>query len=285
MAELLRGIPAAPGLAIGNAVVWRDLQPIPLRRPVSSPPEELARLESALQETSRQLRSIMDRVASGIGQKEAQILKTQLLMLGDPMLVGQVKDSIRSGGLSAEQAVDQAVRSMAEKFLALAGSGERAGNCDRGGRPDRAAKRPTGAGCLERPPRHDRGWLPGRDGGQHWRPLGSRRGPGGWSRKRRRAADRVPVPEPRDAALRARAIRSLSGSPVPDGAPPGGCPQSGYWRRQGRDQQRTRGGASVGRHGRDPARPACSSRPPASSALPSGWRRANRKWMVRACWA
>lgn len=79
----------------------------------------MARLDSALAQTSRQLRSLMDRVASKIGEKESQILQTQLMMLGDPMLIGQVKDRIWSAGLPAEEAVDQVVCSTAEKFLAL----------------------------------------------------------------------------------------------------------------------------------------------------------------------
>ena len=253
MAELLPGIPAAPGIAIGNAVLWRDLAPIPLGRPVSTPQAELARLGSALQETTRQLRSLMDRVASKIGEKESQIVQAQLWMLGDPMLIGQVKDRIRSAGLPAEKFLALRDGYLKERAADIQDVGRRLltnlthSHSEEDARRDQAIivahdLTPSEV-CLLDPERvlgivteaggqtshnailaralniamvagvkglldqvQDGDPVMGRDGGQHWRPLGSRRGPGGWSRKRRGAADRVPVPESRDAALRARAV-------------------------------------------------------------------------------
>ena len=110
---------AVPGVAIGNAAVWESETLRPQFKPSGDPQEEIARLVSAVDETKRQLRDLMDKVAVQVGEQEAKVFKTHLALLGDPMLMNEVDKNIRSGHLCAEEAVERAVALLVEKFQAL----------------------------------------------------------------------------------------------------------------------------------------------------------------------
>lgn len=116
---MLKGTGAAPGIAIGEAVIWSGEKFRLHQKSAGGTQEELARLEAALAETRRQLSDMVDKIAGKLGEKEAKIFKAQLLVLDDPMLINQVKEYIREGHLSAEEAVDRAVALLIEKFQAL----------------------------------------------------------------------------------------------------------------------------------------------------------------------
>jgi phosphoenolpyruvate-protein kinase (PTS system EI component) len=66
-----------------------------------------------------ELREIVDRVASRAGEKEADIFRSQLLMLDDPLLGGAIKAAILNDACPAKDAVDRVVRDLAERFRAL----------------------------------------------------------------------------------------------------------------------------------------------------------------------
>jgi len=116
--DMLKGIGAAPGIAIGNAVIWAgEKYPRP-EQSAGSPQEELDRFISAVDETRRQLEDVADKVAGRLGENEAGIFKAQLLVLNDPMLVNLIRENIGSG-FTAVVAVERAVALLAEKFQAL----------------------------------------------------------------------------------------------------------------------------------------------------------------------
>jgi len=116
---MFKGIGASPGVAFGRAVVLADEKQAASGTAKSGIEEETARLESALSETRRQITDIMDRCATGVGEKEARIFKMQLLVLDDAMFLNRVKDDIRSGRLSAAAAVQDAVSSLSGRFEGL----------------------------------------------------------------------------------------------------------------------------------------------------------------------
>ena len=119
MVEVFKGLGAAPGIAVGRVAVWESETLRPQFKAPGDPPEEFARLASAVDETKRQLRDLMDKVAVRMGEQEAKVFKTHLALLGDPMLMNEVNKGIRSDSLCAEEAVERAVALLIEKFQGL----------------------------------------------------------------------------------------------------------------------------------------------------------------------
>jgi phosphotransferase system enzyme I (PtsI) len=119
MTARLQGIGAAPGVAVGRAVVWREPPLETAARPGAGPEAELARLAAAVETSREQLRDLAAGLATAAGEKEARIFRVHLLFLDDPMLMGAVKTAIEREGLSAEQAVARTTRQLVAQFRAL----------------------------------------------------------------------------------------------------------------------------------------------------------------------
>jgi phosphotransferase system enzyme I (PtsI) len=115
----MQGIGAAPGIAVGRAVVWREQRLEAGTGPGAGPQAELARLAAALQTSREQLRDLAAGLATAAGEKEAQIFRTHLLLLDDPMLAGAAKAAIEREGLSSEQAVARTAGQLVAQFQAL----------------------------------------------------------------------------------------------------------------------------------------------------------------------
>ncbi|MDP2999234.1 MAG: phosphoenolpyruvate-utilizing N-terminal domain-containing protein, partial [Bryobacterales bacterium] len=110
---VLKGIPAAPGIAIGKARIKLSQTCVSPRVRAAGPETELARFEVAVGRARTELREIVDRVASRAGEKEADIFRSQLLMLDDPLLAGSIKAAILEGDCPAEDAVNRVARDLA----------------------------------------------------------------------------------------------------------------------------------------------------------------------------
>jgi phosphotransferase system enzyme I (PtsI) len=118
----LQGIGAAPGLALGQAVVWQDQELSPGTRAGAGVKVELARLAAAIQASRDQLESLATGVAAGGGDKQAQIFRVQQLLLEDPMLMDGVRNAIEREGVSAEHAVASATGDLVAQLRALSDS-------------------------------------------------------------------------------------------------------------------------------------------------------------------
>jgi phosphotransferase system enzyme I (PtsI) len=119
MQQVLKGVPAAPGIAIGRARIRREAGQRPAESRTADPQVELAALEAAREKSAGQLRDIISRLASMTSQKEAGILRTQLLVLDDPLFMDSVKALILDDGCTAEDAAGRAILALAEKFKVL----------------------------------------------------------------------------------------------------------------------------------------------------------------------
>ena len=119
MEQVLKGVPAAPGMAMGRARIQRQAGKRPAESRVADPQEQLAALPAAAEKTAAELRQIMSRVACRTSQEEAGIFRTQLLVLDDPLFMDSVRALILDDCCTAEDAVDRTVLALAEKFKAL----------------------------------------------------------------------------------------------------------------------------------------------------------------------
>jgi phosphotransferase system enzyme I (PtsI) len=160
--RVLRVTPGSPGIAVGPAALWRSpaAPPAPGRAAGGSD-EESARLAAAVESARGQLREIRARIAAAVGEAEARLFRSHLALLEDPLVMGPVRDGIRQGALSAEEAVQGAVAALVARFEALKDPrlreraadirdvGQRLLHNLAGGRPADAAVRPGSVVCAE----------------------------------------------------------------------------------------------------------------------------------------
>jgi len=100
---------AAPGIAIGPAYVWpRRGQAGGAGAAAGSRRGEVERLSAAAAVAREGTREIVRQAGRTLTRAEAGIFEAQLLMLDDPNLVGRAEEVIRTGCLSAEEALERA---------------------------------------------------------------------------------------------------------------------------------------------------------------------------------
>lgn len=122
----LKGIPAAPGLAIGPAIALKQTSGAggtsgtgeASPNPDASPEAEWTRFGQALQQARESLTQLEERTRRQVGETEAAVFEAHLLMLEDPELVERVQAAIKVGA-SAEQAVATAGEEMAAILAGL----------------------------------------------------------------------------------------------------------------------------------------------------------------------
>jgi phosphotransferase system enzyme I (PtsI) len=113
--KVLRGIPAAPGLAIGPALILRSALPVNRAEQRSTEvPVETARLEQAIAQSI----ALLERLQQTANGSLADILAAQREMLDDPELKERAVKLIASGS-SAEAAITQVADSYAEQLAGL----------------------------------------------------------------------------------------------------------------------------------------------------------------------
>ena len=98
--RVCRGIPAAPGVAMGPAFVLdeektvvsdRSLSPLEIQR-------ELVKYDKALEEARRQVAELREKVLAEVGEAEARIFDAHLLILQDSEFTGKVRQDIEKEG-------------------------------------------------------------------------------------------------------------------------------------------------------------------------------------------
>ncbi|MCW3029567.1 MAG: phosphoenolpyruvate--protein phosphotransferase [Solirubrobacterales bacterium] len=114
--RMLRGAPAAPGLAVGRA--WsREVASHESRLVASDGRErEHARALAALAQAAEDL----DALAAGLSEEQAEIVRTGALMAADPALSAAVTVAALEDGLPASDSILRATEAHAEEIAAIA---------------------------------------------------------------------------------------------------------------------------------------------------------------------
>jgi len=100
----LKGIPASPGVAIGQAFLL-DSEEIPLVRRAVTPsavPQEIARFEEALVKTRREILGIQAKIAHELGGEHAEIFNAHLMVLEDRALIEEVVTRLKEEQITVE---------------------------------------------------------------------------------------------------------------------------------------------------------------------------------------
>lgn len=112
MRKILRGTAASPGIGVGRVQLYRAAKIGALDRKVKDRDVELERYRLAVERFCAQLQKKADHVAAVTGQEQADILLSQIVMVRDPYLTGQVE-----GRISAFQPVEYALNAACETFI------------------------------------------------------------------------------------------------------------------------------------------------------------------------
>ena len=107
MVEMLKGIAASDGVAVAKAylLVQPDLSFTKVT--IEDVSAEAARLDDALSKSSDELQLIRNKAAENLGEEDAQVFDALLMVLSDPEMVGQIKQSISDNKVNAEHALKE----------------------------------------------------------------------------------------------------------------------------------------------------------------------------------
>ena len=101
----LAGIAASDGIAIAPAYLLTEPDLSFERVAVADTDAEVARLDAALAQAKEEITAIRDLALDALGAHEAQVFEAHLLVLGDPELTDQIKNTIRNEKVNAEAAL------------------------------------------------------------------------------------------------------------------------------------------------------------------------------------
>jgi phosphotransferase system enzyme I (PtsI) len=119
--EVIKGIPVSPGVVIGRAFVLDDaIERVP-HRTVSAAEvaTQVRRLEEAIRGSLADLESDRDRAAAKLGTEPAKIFEFHLGLLHDRTLIDPIRQRIEKEHVTADYAVSEAFRLLADRFRAM----------------------------------------------------------------------------------------------------------------------------------------------------------------------
>lgn len=107
MKPTLQGIAASDGIAIAKVYTLTEPDLTVIKVTVEDSEKEVSRLDDALAASIKDVELIKETALKNLGEEEAQVFDAHLMVLSDPELIGQVKDSITSNKVNAESALKE----------------------------------------------------------------------------------------------------------------------------------------------------------------------------------
>lgn len=114
----LHGIGASGGIGIGKAVCIREASLDYAAVQFAGKEQEKERLQAAISAFCKKTQAMADDMKARVGEKEAEILTGQVMMLQDPFMLSQIEEAI-DGGQCAEAALDTVCTMYADMFAGV----------------------------------------------------------------------------------------------------------------------------------------------------------------------
>jgi phosphoenolpyruvate-protein phosphotransferase (PTS system enzyme I) len=113
-----KGVPAAPGIAIGKVFLLGQASERVRRAKVGEAllDKETARLDLAVTATSQEIELIKQKVAKEVGPKEAAIFNAYLHILEDPLLIQATRDRVKKDRCNVEFALQETTVNLVRQF-------------------------------------------------------------------------------------------------------------------------------------------------------------------------
>lgn len=116
---MLKGTSASAGIGIGKAVIVEETELIISKNLVEDVEAEKVRFQSALKLAVEETETLAKDLATRVGEKEAEILNGHILLLSDPMLVGEIETTISGENVVSEYAVEAVCNTYADMFASM----------------------------------------------------------------------------------------------------------------------------------------------------------------------
>ena len=113
---MYKGTSASSGIGIGKAVIVEEAELVIKRETVADAAAELERFKGALAQSMKETEVLAADLATRVGEKEAEILQGHLMLLMDPMLTGEIENSIQSESVCSEYAIENVCNMYADVF-------------------------------------------------------------------------------------------------------------------------------------------------------------------------
>ena len=110
-----KGTPASPGISYGKVLILKHQELVVEKKQIQDIESEISRFESALIKTKTELEKIRNIAFDKLGQTNAAIFESHLLVLEDPELVDQTINTIKQEQVNCDWAFSQ----IAKQFIAI----------------------------------------------------------------------------------------------------------------------------------------------------------------------
>lgn len=120
--RILRGLAAARGYAVGPVFIYRGDGDIPVPEYVveaGREGDEMLRLRRAIYRAKRELESLVSTLKERTGRDEVKIFECHLMLMEDPLLLGEIEKLIEDSRVNAESAVRRAVDQARQMFTRM----------------------------------------------------------------------------------------------------------------------------------------------------------------------
>ena len=116
---MLKGTNVSSGIGIGNAVIVEEKELVIRREAVADAAAEVERFKGALDTTLKKTEELAVDLATRVGEKEAEIMQGHMMLLMDPMLIGEIETAITGENICAEYAIEQVCTTYADMFASM----------------------------------------------------------------------------------------------------------------------------------------------------------------------
>ena len=116
---MYKGTNASDGIGIGTAVIVEEAELVITRREVGDAQAEVSRFKGALEQTVAETQKMAEDLATRVGEKEAEIMQGHMMLLSDPMLTGEIENSISNDKVNAEFAIETVCNMYADMFASM----------------------------------------------------------------------------------------------------------------------------------------------------------------------
>lgn len=116
---MYKGTNASSGIGIGSAVIVEEAELVIEKKLVTDVGAEVSRFKGALDKTMKDTEALAADLATRVGEKEAEILQGHLMLLMDPMLTGEIENTIKGESICSEFAIEMVCTMYANVFAGM----------------------------------------------------------------------------------------------------------------------------------------------------------------------
>ncbi|MFR0749089.1 MULTISPECIES: phosphoenolpyruvate--protein phosphotransferase [Hungatella] len=116
---MMKGTSASAGIGIGKAAIVEETELVIKKETISDAAAEKERFHAALNQAMEETDALAKDLATRVGEKEAEILNGHLMLLSDPMLTGEIENTIAGENACSEYAIESVCNMYADMFASM----------------------------------------------------------------------------------------------------------------------------------------------------------------------